>query len=83
MILAVLWLSPILVPLWVVAAGLLCRRIGRTESARLGWVFFLGVGLLPVGGVFALVGLVTAALVVAAVAALVLVLIVLDWYGAR
>jgi ABC-type multidrug transport system permease subunit len=77
-------LSPIIVPLWVITSGLFCGSIGRkTESARSGWFFFLIVGLLPLGAMFAFVGVIAAAVVVAVVSALILILVFLDWYSER
>ncbi|MEU6815619.1 hypothetical protein [Streptomyces sp. NPDC046860] len=75
-------LSPVVVPLWGVAAGLIGFRIGRrAESARLGWLFFLVVGLLPAGAVFALLGLTPLVFVVGIVAGLIALLLILDRFG--
>ncbi|MFI0193033.1 hypothetical protein ACH4PW_36610 [Streptomyces sp. NPDC017082] len=77
-------LSPIFVPLWCVITGLFCIRIGRqSESARVGWFFFLVIGLLPIGTLFALIGSIIPVVVVAAIAVLVITLMFLDWYGER
>ncbi|WP_445526169.1 hypothetical protein [Streptomyces cyslabdanicus] len=82
MVLILVVLSPIIVPLWGIATGLFCIRIGqKTESVRLGWFFFLTVGLLPVGATFALLGAIIPAIVVAAIAGLIIILMILDWYG--
>ncbi|WP_330461062.1 hypothetical protein OIB37_31840 [Streptomyces sp. NBC_00820] len=82
MILAVL--SPIIVPLWTIAAGLFCTRIGhKAESARLGWLFFIVLCPLPIGAMFALVGLTIPVVVAAVVVGLIIILMFLDWYGDR
>ncbi|MGW5335263.1 hypothetical protein [Streptomyces bauhiniae] len=76
--------SPIIVPLWVIAAALFCSRIGRnTESVRLGWFFFLAVGVAPIGVMFAFLGLFAPAIVVGVIACLIIALMILDWYGDR
>ncbi|MGW4729177.1 hypothetical protein ACWEQC_08330 [Streptomyces shenzhenensis] len=82
MILAVF--SPIIVPIWGIATILFCIRVGhKTESVRLGWFFFLILGLLPIGFLFALIGSVIPVVVVAAAAGLVIILMILDWYSER
>ncbi|MFH9677784.1 hypothetical protein ACH4L5_36825 [Streptomyces sp. NPDC017405] len=77
-------LAPIIAPLWGVATGLFCIRIGRkARSPRRGWFLFLMLGLLPVGGLFAALGLIAAVGVVAAIGGLIVFLIYLDWHGGR
>ncbi|MFG3208005.1 hypothetical protein [Streptomyces sp. NPDC048192] len=76
--------SPIIVPMWVSAVGLSCIRIGRkAKSVRLGWFLFLLVGLLPLGGMFALIGTFIPAVVIAVIAGLIIILTFLDWYSLR
>ncbi|MBY8870163.1 hypothetical protein [Streptomyces sennicomposti] len=77
-------LSPIIVPLWIVASGLFCIRVGhKAESVRLGWFFFLILGLLPIGGLFAAIGKIMLAGVATGIGGIIVIMIILDWYGDR
>ncbi|BDH05785.1 hypothetical protein [Streptomyces seoulensis] len=76
--------SPIIVPLWAIAAGLFSIRIGsKAKSLRLGWLFFLTLGLLPVAATFALLGAIAPLVVVGIIACMIIALMILDWYGDR
>jgi hypothetical protein len=77
-------LSPIVVLLWIGVVSFFCIRIGRkAKSARLGWFFFLLVGLLPLGAMFAVIGVMMPVFYIAVIAGLIIILAFLDWYGLR
>ncbi|MFD4787781.1 hypothetical protein ACFWN1_12165 [Streptomyces sp. NPDC058459] len=71
--------APLIVPLRLVASGAPCFRVGRDSgSARLGRPFFLLLGPLPVGVMFASMGAVAPAVGAGTVAGLIAVLLLLD-----
>ncbi|MET7289967.1 hypothetical protein [Streptomyces sp. NPDC005573] len=77
-------LSPIVTIIWVGTAGVFCIHIGRkARSARLGWFLFILLGLMPMGAMFALIGAIVPAVVVAVTACLIIFLAVLERYGLR
>ncbi|MFF7968420.1 hypothetical protein ACFZC3_24065 [Streptomyces sp. NPDC007903] len=59
-----------------------CFFIGRNGgSVRLGWLFFLLLGPLPIATMFAFIGAVVPAIAAGVVAGLIIFLMILDWYG--
>ncbi|MFK4112281.1 hypothetical protein [Streptomyces sp. NPDC002176] len=82
MILVLAVFAPLIVPLWLIVSGVFCFHIGRNSgSVRLGWLFFMLLGPIPIGVMLAFIGAVVPAIAAGAVAGLIVILLILDRYG--
>ncbi|MGV9318078.1 hypothetical protein [Streptomyces sp. NPDC003660] len=75
-------LASLIVPLWLIVSGVFCFHIGRNSgSARLGWLFFLLLGPLPIAVMLAFIGAIVPAIAAGAASGLIAFLLLLDRYG--